>query len=174
MATPTSSGPSEPRLKGKEREYELENDGNPAVFFANPKHNNSQSQEYEHRMANYVKGKILDNKPLSYANKDSWFLSLKLWAKSNGLWYIISNDEEAVTRRNEEKDTALYSSQNATVFNSLLASVGEDDLETAQDFDLAYDFVQELEKKYKTVLQSTSQEQQSKFYAFKMKSHQGV
>ena len=174
MATPTSSGPSEPRLKGKEREHELENDGNPAVFFANPQHNNSQSREYEHRMANYVKGKILDNKPLSYANKDSWFLSLKLWAKSNGLWYIISNDEEAITRRNEEKNMALYSSQNATVFNSLLASVGEDDLETAQEFDLAHDFVQELEKKYKTVLQSTSQEQQSKFYAFKMKNHHGV
>jgi hypothetical protein len=41
MATLISSGPSKPQLKEKEREYELENNDNPAVFFINPKHNNS-------------------------------------------------------------------------------------------------------------------------------------
>jgi hypothetical protein len=46
----------------------------------------------------------------------------------------------------------LYNSQNIIVFNSLLISVNEDDLEIAQDFDLMYDFMQELEKKYKTIL----------------------
>jgi hypothetical protein len=122
-------------------------------------------------MANYVKSKILDGKHLSHSNKDTWFLSLKLWAKPNGLWYIISQDEDAVDRRNKEKDTILFNSQNAAVFNCLLGSVDEEDLETAQDFDMAFDFIQELEKKYKSVLQSTSQEQQSKFYAYKMRNH---
>jgi hypothetical protein len=103
-------------------------------------------------MANYVKGKILDGKHLSYSNEDTWFLSLKLWAKSNGLWYIVSQDEDAVERRNKEKDTILFNSQNATVFNCLLGSVDEEDQETAQDFDMAFDFVQELEKKYKSIL----------------------
>jgi ElaB/YqjD/DUF883 family membrane-anchored ribosome-binding protein len=175
MATPTSSGQSESsQLKGKARESELENDGTPAVSFANPHHNYGQSREYEHRMANYVKGKILDGQHLSYSNKDAWFLSLKLWAQSNGLWYIISKAEDAVERRNTEKDTVLFNSQNAAVFNCLLGSVNSDDLEIAQEVDLAFDFVQELKKKYKSILQSTSQEQQSKFYAYKMKSHQGV
>jgi hypothetical protein len=65
-------------LKEKEREYELKNDGNPAVFFINLKYNNNQNQEYKHKMINYIKSKILNNKPLNYTNKDSWFLSLKL------------------------------------------------------------------------------------------------
>jgi hypothetical protein len=73
-----SFSPFKPQLKEKEREYKLKNNDNPVIFFTNLKHNNSQSQEYKHRMINYVKSKILNNKSLNYINKDSWFLLLKL------------------------------------------------------------------------------------------------
>jgi hypothetical protein len=66
-----------PLLKRKERAYKLENDSTLnmpnsifIVSFVNLEHNHSSNHKYEHRMANYIEDKILDDKPFSFTNKD--------------------------------------------------------------------------------------------------------
>jgi hypothetical protein len=162
MATPTSSSTSEPpSLKGKEKAYEEENDGRPSRIREDPSRVNPVAwpqEPVERRVLNHIKGKILDGQKLKHSNKDKWFFSLKNWAISNGVHYIISDTTADANRRRMEVGDPTFEAANAAVINSIFISIEEDDQEAAQQQTLASELVRELEKKYQKVLKSTSQE----------------
>ena len=168
MVTPAVSITSdEPQQAGEKRNEKQPQDTAKQTYTDIP------YDQQEHRVAHVIKGKILNGEKLSYANRDDWLFDLRLWALRNGIWFIISKETSDIVRRESIKETSLFRAQDAAALSTIFQSLEEDDRLSAHGYDDAASLVRYLERKYKTALESITQDHISDFYSYKIKN-QGI